>query len=218
MLKSERNSVACRGFGALSLVVATMFLAGLGIALLSTVRVEKSTVYSDKAAAIEIIQQGRDLAETFRRMVIRGSSPASIRYSLGGPGALFEEAQTGMTPPRVPPAALDTSKIQSNNWIYRSGSGNFLGRSQVYWFVLGEVRDGVCDQVNLLVSNGKPSDLPVTGAEIRGSNLTVIPELSTLPNPVDLSAWTNGSSRAPDIGCVRSESGGNYIFSIAQQG
>lgn len=204
-----------KGFGTVTLVVATAFIAVMAIAMLSTVRTERSAVYTDKVLAAELIQQGRDMADAFRLMVLRGTGASAISFSQTDSSGLFNRAVSGLEMPQVPGAALAKSAVTSPMWIYRGGAGSFAGRPGVSWFVLGEVTEGVCDQVNLALGNGKPAAISVASSDVRGSTLTTIPALSTYGTAVDLSAWTTGAAIAPPMGCILLSDGGRYVYSIA---
>lgn len=209
-------TLAQRGFGTLTLVVTAAVVATLGVVLLSTVRMDRSAVYTDKVYAAELIQQGKDLSSAFRMMVLRGAAATDITHGLTGPAAMFNQAISGLPLAGIPSPVFDTTSVRSPTWIYRGLSGAFQGRSTAYWFVLGELTDGVCDQVNLALNNGKPSSLASTSSSnVRGSSTTDIAPLSTFTPSADLSAWSTGAAIAPEMGCIRLSSGGNYMFSIA---
>jgi hypothetical protein len=216
-MQAPKWNLAQRGFGTLTLVVSAAVVATAGVVLLSTVRMERSSVYTDKVYAAELIQQGKDLSSAFRMMVLRGAAANDITYGLNGPVALFNQSVSGLPLAPIPSQVFDTSRVKSPMWIYRHRSGTFQGRSpEVYWFVLGELTDGVCDQVNWALNNGKPSSLTNIGAsEVSGSGATVIPPLSTFTGSVNLVGWSTGSTMSPEMGCIKLSTGANYMFSIA---
>lgn len=204
-----------RGFGTVTLVVATAFIAVVAIAMLSTVRTERSSVYPDKVLAAELIQQGRDLSDAFRLMVLRGAPAASITFTATGTAGLFNRTVSGLEMPRVPGAALAKTTVVSPMWIYRGGEGTFAGRAKAHWFVLGELTEGTCNQVNAMLGNGNPAAIAALSSDLRGSADTTIPALSVYTSAVDLSAWMAGATVAPPMGCIQLEDGGRYMYAIS---